>query len=259
MTITELEKVLINEERPSEYFEDIRKSGELERIYPEIHALINVPQNIEYHLEGDVWTHTMMVLDEATKRRSTVNFPFGFMLSVLCHDFGKAVSTTVDENGTVHSYEHETAGLPIVRKFLERLGADEKLIGYVLNMTKLHMDPNIMARAGSKIKKTNKLFDSAEEPYDLIELAVCDGLGKLPKCDDSEYFLLERLDIYKKTMARPYATLKDLTDAGMEFGDDTDEILSYAHKLRLAGVDRESQIRHCISYQRTLQRKNDTD
>ena len=261
MTVTDLEKILLGEEKPSEYFEAIRGSGELENMFPEIHALINVPQNTDYHKEGDVWTHTMMVLDEAAKRRDTVNFPFGFMLSALCHDFGKAVSTTVSEDGTVHSYEHETAGLPVVRTFLERLGADEKLKFYVLSMTRLHMDPNIMARAGSKIKKTNKLFDSAADPFDLIALAVCDGLGKIPKCDDSEAFLLERLDIYNKIMARPYAALKDLTDAGLELLDDKDEILSYAHKLRLAGVDRESQIRHCISYQKTLKKNAgyDTD
>ncbi len=257
MTVTDLEKILLYEEKPSEYFENIRKTGELEKAYPEINALIGVPQNTDYHKEGDVWIHTMMVLDEAAKRRETVNFLFGFMMSALCHDFGKAVSTTVDEDGTVHSYEHETAGLPIVRAFLERLGADEKLTDYVLNMTRLHMDPNIMARAGSKLKKTNKLYDSALEPFDLIELAVCDGLGKIPKCDDSEEFLLDRLEKYKEIMARPYASLKDLTDAGLELRDDTDEILSYAHKLRLAGVDKESQIRHCISYQKTLQRKNE--
>ncbi|MBP0977335.1 MAG: hypothetical protein J6P89_04050, partial [Oscillospiraceae bacterium] len=92
---------------------------------------------------------------------------------------------------------------------------------------------------------------------DLIALAVCDGLGKIPKCDDSEAFLLERLDVYNKIMARPYAALKDLIDAGLELLDDTDEILSYAHKLRLAGVDKESQIRHCISYQKTLQKKTE--
>ena len=261
MTVTDLEKILLGEEKPSEYFEAIRGSGELENMFPEIYALIGVPQNTDYHKEGDVWTHTMMVLDEAGKRRDTVNFPFGFMLSALCHDFGKAVSTTVSEDGTVHSYEHETAGLPVVRTFLERLGADEKLKFYVLNMTRLHMDPNIMARAGSKIKKTNKLFDTAADPFDLIELAVCDGLGKIPKCDDSEEFLLDRLAKFNETMARPYASLKDLTDAGMVLSDDKDEILSYVHKLRLAGVDRESQIRHCISYQKTL-KKNvgyDTD
>ena len=70
-------------------------------------------------------------------------------------------------------------------------------------------------------------------------------------------FLLDRLEKYKEITARPYALLKDLTDAGLELRDDTDEILSYAHKLRLAGVDKESQIRHCIAYQKTLQRKNE--
>ena len=258
MTVTDLEKILLGEDKPSEYFENIRKTGEFEKVYPEIYALIGVPQNTDYHKEGDVWTHTMMVLNEAAKRRSTVNFPFGFMMSALCHDFGKAVSTTVDEDGTVHSYEHETAGLPVVRAFLERFEADEKLITYVINMTRLHMDPNIMARAGSKLKKTNKLFDSAVEPFDLIELAVCDGLGKIPKCDDSEEFLLDRLKKYKEIMARPYVTDKDLADAGIS-SEYIDEIMNYAHKLRLAGLKKDDQFRHCIAYENTLKKEREKE
>ena len=246
----EFEKALLNDERPSEYFEELRAGEGLDSLLPELKALTGVPQNQKYHTEGDVWTHTMMVLDEAAKRRDIVKYPLGFMLSALCHDFGKAVCTVVSEDGIVHSYEHEKIGLPIVRGFLERIGADEELSAYVLNMTELHMEPNILANARSKIKKTNRLFDQAKEPFDLIQLAVCDGLGKLPRCGDTEEFLLQRYERYREIMARPYLTECDLIEAGLPSTEELSEVLAYAHKLRLAGLDKNDQLRQSLAYAR---------
>ena len=81
--ITELEKVMLMSEKPSLFFEELRRTGKLDRWFPEVKALIDVPQNLDYHKEGDVWTHTMLVLDEAAKRRDRVKYPFGFMMSAL--------------------------------------------------------------------------------------------------------------------------------------------------------------------------------
>ena len=250
--MAELEYILMNAEKPSEYFERLRESALLDEGYPELKALIGVPQNRAYHLEGDAWTHTMLVLDEAAKRRDIVRYPLGFILSALCHDFGKAVCTTVSEDGTVHSYGHETAGLPAVRAFLERIHAEKKLCEYVLNMTELHMEPNIMAHARSKMKKTNKLFDSAIEPFDLIQLSICDGLGKLPQCGDTEDFLMQRYQAFNEIMSRPYLTESDLIKAGLAPSEAFSEILGYAHKLRLAGFDKGNQLRQSIAYARSV-------
>ena len=255
MKMIELEAVLLNAEKPSVCFESLREDGQLVAELPELKALIGVPQNKKYHVEGDVWTHTMMVTDEAAKRRNIVKYPLGFMLSALCHDMGKAVSTTVVEDGTVHAYEHEKDGVPIVRTFLGRFTNDKKLTEYVLNMTELHMEPNKMAAVGSKLKKTNRLFDSSVEPFDLIQLAVCDGLGKLPKCDDTEGFLLERFRRFEELMKRPYVKESDLINAGVEPYVDITEVLAYAHKLRLAGLDKDEQLRQSLAYARTLKNR----
>ena len=225
--------------------------GQLEVWFAEIKALIGVRQNTKYHREGDVWTHTMMVLDEAAKRRDIVKYPLGFMMSALCHDLGKAVCTTVTD-GVVHSYGHETEGLPVVQSFLKDLTAETKLKKYVLNMTKLHMEPNKMARAGSRLKKTNKLFDSAVEPFDLIQLSICDGLGKLPRCSDSEEFLMQRYNRFNEIMSRPYVMGRDLIEAGLVPGKNFTQILAYAHKLRLAGCDKENALRQSLAYARTV-------
>lgn len=218
---------------------------------PELEALIGVPQNRYYHQEGDVWVHTMMVVDEAAKRRDTAHFPLGIMMSALCHDFGKAVATT-EENGVVHSYGHETEGLPLVRSFLARLTSDKRLKRYVLNMTQLHMDPNKLAKSRSKLKRTNRMFDLSVEPFDLIQLSICDGLGKLPQNDSSEQFLMERYEKFCRIMERPFVSGKDLIEAGISPGEEMAQILEYAHKLRLAGLEKENVLRQSLAYARSV-------
>lgn len=253
--LLEMEKALFKSDKPSVFFEQLRHMHQLDFWFPEVKALIDVPQNREHHREGDVWIHTMMVLDEAAKRRDMVRYPLGFMLSALCHDFGKAVCTT-ETDGVVHSYNHESEGLSFVRQFLMRITTETKLITYVLNMTEFHMQPNIMAGAGSRLKATNKLFDSAIEPFDLIQLSICDGLGKIPQRNDTEEFLMQRYHKFEEIMAKPYVMGRDLIAAGLKPCAQFSEILAHAHKLRLAGCDKENALRQCLAYARKVLKGN---
>lgn len=243
----EMEKVLLKSDKPSVFFEQMKRMNQLDFWFPELKAFIGLPQNQEHHREGDTWTHTMMVLDEAAKKRGIVRYPLGFMMSALCHDFGKAVCTA-KVNGAIHSYRHETEGLPLVQQFLARITTETKLVKYVLNMTELHMTPNIMAGSRSKLKSTNKLFDSAVEPFDLIQLSICDSLGKIPQRNDSEEFLMQRYRKFQEIMAKPYVMGRDLIEAGLKPCEQFSEILEYAHKLRLAGIDKENTLRQSLVY-----------
>lgn len=251
--LAELEKALIKAEKPSVFFEVLREMEQLEHWFPEVKALIGVPQNPKFHAEGDVWAHTMMVLDQAAALRHRVQDPLGFMLGALVHDFGKAVCTR-EINGTIHAYDHETLGLPIAREFLHRLTAERKRIAYALNILEHHMKPNTYARAGSAVKSTNRLFDEALDPEALICIALADDLGKLPQgsTEENEAFLLQRLEIYREYMARPHVTGADLISQGLRPGTEFSELLSYAHKLRLAGIDKESALKQTLAYGRAL-------
>lgn len=247
----EMEKALLKSDKPSIFFEQIKLMKQLDFWFPELKLLIGLPQNCKYHLEGDVWTHTMMVLDEAVKKRDNVKYPLGFMISALCHDFGKAVCTT-EKNGTIHSYNHEIEGLPLVRNFLKRITTEKRLIKYVLNMTELHMKPNLMTNANSRLKSTNRLFDSAIEPFDLIQLSICEGLGKIPKINNTEDFLIQRYRKFQEIMSRPYVLGRDLIEAGLKPNKQFSEVLAYSHKLRLAGCDKENSLRQCLAYARRI-------
>ncbi len=245
----ELEKALLKSNTPSIFFECLREMNHLSSWFPEVERLIGVPQHTVHHQEGDVWTHTMLVLDEAAKHRNEAEKPLYFMLSALLHDFGK-ITCTEFIKGDYHAYSHENEGVSLVKEFLGRLTNENALSSYVLNMIRLHMKPNTLARDNSSVKATNRMFDSAKSPNDLILLALCDGMGKIPPkpCEETEKFLRERLNIFEEYMSRPYVTGQDLIEAGVKPGKNFTELLQYAHKLRLAGVDKKSALCQILKF-----------
>lgn len=247
----EMKKALLKSEKPSVFFETLRNFNKLLPWFSELYNLIGIKQREEFHLEGDVWSHTMMVLDEAAKRREKAEHPYEFMLSALCHDFGKAVSTK-SENGITRSIGHEKAGIPVVKRFLSRITNDKKVTGYVLNITELHMLPNILAFQKSSIKATNKLFDKSVSPFDLILLASSDNSGRITaqKKESYEDFLFERLSVYEEYMSRPFITGKDLIDSGLMPDENFSDILKYAHKLRLSGAEKSTALKQCLAYKK---------
>ncbi len=246
--MSEMTKALMLSDKPSVFFETLRKSNSLMPWFKEISDLTGIEQNPRYHAEGDVWNHTMMVLDSAASMREKASDPRGFMLSALCHDFGKKLATIV-KDGVIHAYNHERAGLPLIQTFLKRLTDEKALIKYVLSLCEMHMKPRVLAEAKSSVKATNKMFDSVDAPMDLIYISKADASGKLPREENSDAydFLIKRYEVYKETMAKLHVTAKDLMENGIEPNEKMGEILKYAHKLRLAGVDKDDALRQCLA------------
>ena len=247
----ELRKALLKADRPSVFFLALREMDQLNTWFPEVGNLIGVEQNPVYHAEGDVFCHTMMVLDEAAKYRDKASDPFGFMLTALCHDFGKAVCTEVIK-GKICSHHHETVGLPLAEDFLRRLTNENKRIAYVLNLIEFHMLPNAYASRGSSEKSTNKLFDSVFCARDLVYFSKADHFGRITEAENefNEDFLLERLRIYEELMKKPCVMGRDLIAAGLTPDPHFTEILAYAHKLHLAGIEKESALKQTLAYAR---------
>ena len=245
----ELKKALLKSKRPSAFFEFLKRIDKLDEWFPELIPLIGLEQNPQYHPEGDVWTHTMLVLDYCTKFRENSENPYAFMLLALCHDMGKAVCTTVND-GVIHSYNHETEGLMIIEKFLRRIISDKDIIKYVLNMSKSHMKPYVMGICKSSVKACNKMFDSVVSPLDIINFSLGDNCTKAESQEyrECEKFLFDRFITYKETMALPHVTGADLIDMGIEPGAVFGEVMKFAHKLRLAGIKRESALKEVRAY-----------
>ena len=247
----ELKKALLNSEKPSVFFEVLREMDQLLPWFAELQPLIGLEQDPVYHPEGDVWVHTMEVLDRGAARREKAEQPYGFMLLCLCHDLGKITTSAVSEkDGRIHSYGHETEGLPIIETLLQRICREKEVRSYVRNMVPLHMKPNVAAYARPSVKSTNHLFDEAASPLDLIWFAEADRpefAGKDAFQGDTAF-----LRIYRETMAKPHVTGQDLLDAGLAPGKAFSELLAYAHKLRLAGIEKESALKQTLAYGRKL-------
>ena len=253
----ELKKAFLKADRPSIFFESLRTMDQLDVWFPELKQTIGLEQDPIFHPEGDVWTHTMEVIDRAAAFRDRVSDPYSFMLLALTHDLGKIV-TTEEKNGRIHAYEHEEKGMPLVEAFVGRLTNEKDIKDYVFNMVPLHMRPNVLAYSKPVMKSTNRMFDAAAAPADLIWFAEADKpvvSGKDAFSGDKE-FLLERLRLYEDTMAKPYVMGRDLIEAGLDPGEDFGEILAYAHKLRLAGIEKESALKQALTYARKMRKSN---
>ena len=114
------------------------------------------------------------------------------------------------------------------------------------------MKPNILAADNSSIKATNKLFDKSVDPEALVYLAISDGLGRITSREYISYddFFMERLAIFREYMSRPYVMGRDLMAAGMSPSERFADYIEYAHKLRLAGVDKDSALRQTLALAR---------
>ena len=141
----EWKKLLLKAAKPSIGFELMRTLDVL-RYFPELEAIIAVPQSPKWHPEGDVWIHTMMALDVMIKLcRSGCPHPddqkdekqiLKCMFAILCHDLGKATTTSIDNDGRIRSIGHEHAGIELTRSFMYRLTDEHDFIASLLPLVR---------------------------------------------------------------------------------------------------------------------------
>lgn len=115
-------------------------------MFPELEALIGLEQDIAFHPEGDVFTHTMCTVDEMVKMvlESGIGGEDRIVqvLAALCHDFGKVTTTTWDEeDGKIRSKRHAKEGRAPTEIFLRRIGAPRAVIDRVIPLVAEHMIP----------------------------------------------------------------------------------------------------------------------
>ena len=207
----ELAKLLLRAARPSIGFRFLEQTGQL-RFFPELDALRGVPQDPEWHPEGDVWIHTLMVLDAAADLRSGgaesgEQEPDGstrslaaaspaedgtrtaggdrenlaLMFGALCHDLGKP-ATTEKIDGRIRSYRHDVTGVAPTRALLGRMRAPGALVDRVAALVEHHLAPALFIRNGATAKGYRRLARKLERAGVGIELLVrvarADHLGR---------------------------------------------------------------------------------
>ena len=116
----ELKKALATD-KPSIFFEVLRKADVLDAHFKEINDLIGVLQPEKYHPEGDAYNHTMLVLDYVSQNTKDLSIWF----SALVHDLGKGLTPKKEYP---HHYGHEDKGVTLVGTLGNRIGAKNEWI-----------------------------------------------------------------------------------------------------------------------------------
>lgn len=240
----ELKKALLKSEKPSIFFKSLKDMNQLSFWFKEIENLIGIKQSEIHHPEGDVFTHTMMVIDEAAKLKNKAENELAFMLAALCHDFGK-ITTTQLKKGKLTAYGHEIESVALAKGFLDRITNKISLKKETLNLIKLHMKPNQMYNTAKK-KSMMKLWDDAICPNDLILLSKADSLGRAIKRDytEIEKILNNSLKEYNELMQQPEVVGKDLIKLGLKPGIVFSEYIKLGHKLHLSGLSKDEILKH---------------
>ena len=165
---------------------------------PECLPLVGCPQEPEWHPEGDVWTHTLQVVDEARRRIDDLPRPkqVAVMLGAVAHDFGKP-ATTAFSDGRIRSIGHEEAGVPPALLLLDRLQV-HTMDGYdvraqVVGLVAHHLKPGDWFKSPTGVG--DGAFRRLARKVDLellARLAEADCVGRRPgvfDCSAMTWFL----------------------------------------------------------------------
>lgn len=174
-------KLILRGRKPSLGLAFLRECG-WTKFYPGLHALIGVPQDPEWHPEGDVWTHTLHCLDAyAQARVGDRDEDLIVGLAVLLHDFGKATQTKVEpHDGRIHAYGHEEASVPLAGKFLGQLTRETKLLESVLPLVRWHGQPFELFRAKAGDASVRRLATKVLRIDRLVRVDIADRQGRPP-------------------------------------------------------------------------------
>jgi tRNA nucleotidyltransferase (CCA-adding enzyme) len=247
----ELEKLLLQAARPSIGIEWLRQLGVIEKLFPEIQSLIGVPQDPEWHPEGDVFVHTKLAVDRARELIDDLSYArkVTVMLAALAHDFGKPATTEFLE-GRWRSRGHEEAGVPPAESFLDRINV-YTIDGYnvraqVIALVREHLKP------GEFYKKRDEVGDGAFrrlarrcEPDLLYRVAKADSLGRnaewVPRekwygSDAQEWFIQRSRELeVDQRPPEPLLLGRHLLELGLEPGPRMGEITRAVYEMQLDG------------------------
>lgn len=241
---SELHKLLLLSEKPSNGLRWMQEIGILEKVHPELYKLLRCEQSPEHHPEGDVWEHTLLVVDQAARLKEKSRNPEALMLAALLHDIGKP-GTTRARDGKITAYGHDVSGDKLARSFLRRFTAGQHLVAEVGTLVREHMQPVLLYKQKDRVgdKAIRKLVNRVNLS-ELLLLAEADFKGRTFERDFYliSSWLLGRvyaLGLKPDERIEPLVAGKDLMAMGFTPGKRFTRILEYAFELQLEGQDKD--------------------
>ena len=212
-------------------------------MYPELKAMIGCPQDPEFHPEGDVWTHTLLVADEA----ATIAERDGLgrderailVLAALCHDVGKPATTeTID--GRIRSRGHcET--IETFQEFLARLGTPSEMVDRLVGLCRYHLSHVDFQDSPRHVRRLSVALADAGETLEMLgRLVEADHSGRpplpkrLPEKMKAMLDMAQNLNVQTKG-PEPLLLGRHLLELGFAPGPKMGEILRSVFEVQLNG------------------------
>ncbi|SHI60570.1 HDIG domain-containing protein [Clostridium cavendishii DSM 21758] len=210
--VNEIEKHLLEDKKPSIYLNEAKNKGFFKIQGIEVlNELENIPQSPKHHPEGNVWNHTLLVVDEAAKYKDLSSDARVFMWAALIHDIGKE-KTTMNKEGRITAYDHDRVGAEMARRMLRKISEDIVFNEKVVNLVRYHMQYLYVSK---RLPFSDiKAMSENSNPEDIALLSLCDrfGRGKLSKSQKED--MLSDINKFLKqvssTSGEEYKLIEDL-------------------------------------------------
>jgi putative nucleotidyltransferase with HDIG domain len=172
-----IDKHLIEDAKPSDFLNTLVELDEFyQHPFTMLSNLKNTEQSAQYHPEGNVWNHTLMVVDQAANVKNNSTHSRTFMWSALLHDIGKPDTTRI-RKGKITSYDHDRVGAKMAEEFLSVFDQKREFIDKVVALVRWHMQILFVVK-----ELPFAQIDSMKQQADIHDIALlgfCDRMGRL--------------------------------------------------------------------------------
>lgn len=212
-------------------FDLLVESGLMKEVLPEILVLKGCEQPPQWHPEGDVFTHTRIMLDLLPEQ---VSLPL--VLSVLFHDIAKPATFTVDDTGRIRFNGHDTLGATMTEGILRRLKFPNDVIEPTVVAVENHMTfKDVQKMRVSKLKR----FIARPTFEDEMELHRVDCMSSNGLVDNYQYIRTKQAEFAAEPQPLIPETLvsgRDLIEMGHSPGPRFRDLLTAVQNLQLEGT-----------------------
>jgi poly(A) polymerase len=210
------------------------QSGLMDAILPELAAMKGCAQPEQFHPEGDVFQHTRLMLQLLPEQ-----VPLPLVLSVLFHDVGKPLTSTVDEAGRIRFNGHDRVGAEVAEQIMERLRFSRAEIDATVEMVRQHMVfkdvPNMRV---AKLKRFMARPTFGEE----LELHRVDCASSHGMMENYDFLLRKREEFANEPIIPPPLVRgDDLIALGLKPSPRFGEILEAVETRQLEGTLRDRE------------------
>ena len=205
----------------------LRDSGLLEHVLPEVAATIHCEQSPDYHPEGSVFNHLVLMLQKMPEDADPL-LPW----AILMHDIAKPVTASRDgKTGSIHFYEHERIGEAMTEQILERLRFPRKQIEAVAKAVRCHMQ----FKDAPQMRKSTlrRLLMRPTFPLEL-QLHRADCLGSHSRLDVYDFLIQQAKELENQPQIHPpLLNGEDLMKLGMTPGPAMGALLNEIREKQL--------------------------